>query len=936
MPHRPARYVRLRLRAAPAHGPPPLRPRDRRCRGRPARPARRRPPLGPAAAPRRHGRLLRRPRRRPPPRVRLPAPDARPGRGARRAARRARRRRRLRAGPRAGRGRPAAPPGRRRGRRRGARARSGAPGPAPGARAARAPGRRPDAAGRPPRRRRRRDPRRRVRRRARPAPPGHRRGAGRRRARAGAGRRAGRQRRRRAAAGGRARHRRRHARGVRDGRRARRRAGPARAARGQRRARRRPRTAAAGAPAHARGGRPVAGRAPGTRRRAGAVRGRGARARLASGRERQGRAQRRAADDRADRQPHRAPAGRQREADQAAPAHDVAGADALGRHAEALGRAPAGVVGHGEAQRRPWQRVAPAVGPADDDLHQARPGRRRDGHGDGPRRVGDALGTDARVDAARAAEAVGRGEADTGVDPSGRRIAAAAADQRRAAEDGGSGAAHGRGVCDRSPGVHLSLASVLQESALRRRDKVAAVQGDRRVTYAQLWDAALRRAAALADLGVQPGDRVALLGLNTIEFVEAYYGILARGAVVVPVAPMLMPDEIAFLLADSGARLALVADDLVDVVAQGAREAGAEVLRFGDPAATAAEPAPAREACAPLDPAVLFYTSGTTGRPKGAVLTHLNLVLNAFTNAYTANHLLADDVMFGCLPLFHTFGQTVALNGTFLVGGTLILQPRFEAQEALELMVRHEVTAFLGVPTMYMALLAAAGTEAPVPRLRLCVSGGAPLPVATLEAFNSRFGARIQEGYGLSETSPTATVNQLEFGVEPGSIGHPIWGVEAEIADAEIEDRIVLLEQGEVGEIVIRGHNVFAGYHERPDATAAAIVDGWFRSGDLGTKDRHGFLRIVDRKKDLILRGGYNVYPREVEEVLVRHPAVEQAAVVGIPHDTHGEEVLAVIVPDRAAAGGDPDPEELLAWIGERVGRHKRPRLVQFVDELPH
>jgi long-chain acyl-CoA synthetase len=481
--------------------------------------------------------------------------------------------------------------------------------------------------------------------------------------------------------------------------------------------------------------------------------------------------------------------------------------------------------------------------------------------------------------------------------------------------------------------MHLSLASVLQESALRRPDTVAVVEGDRHASYAEVWDAALRRAAALEAHGVAPGDRVALLGLNTIDFVEAYYGILARGAVVVPVAPMLMPDEIAFLLADSGATLALVADDLAGVVEAGAREAGVPVLRLGDPAARADAPAPTRAAREPLDPAVLFYTSGTTGRPKGAVLTHFNLVMNAFTNAYTANHLRPDDVMFGCLPLFHTFGQTVALNGTFLVGGTLILQPRFEPEEALALMVRHGVTAFLGVPTMYMALLAAAGSGATVPQLRLCVSGGAPLPVATLEAFNARFGARIQEGYGLSETSPTATVNQLEFGVEPGSIGHPIWGVEAEIADAEVEDRIVLLGEGEVGEIVIRGHNVFAGYHERPDATAAAIVDGWFRSGDLGTKDRHGFLRIVDRKKDLILRGGFNVYPREVEEVLIRHPAVDQVAVVGIPHAMHGEEVLAVVVPDPAS--GEPDADELLAWIGERVGRHKRPRLVEFVDELP-
>jgi long-chain acyl-CoA synthetase len=485
---------------------------------------------------------------------------------------------------------------------------------------------------------------------------------------------------------------------------------------------------------------------------------------------------------------------------------------------------------------------------------------------------------------------------------------------------------------------HLSLASVLQESALRRPDAVAAVEGDRRATYAELWDLALRRAGALRAAGVEPGDRVALLGLNTIDFVTAYYGILARGAVVVPVAPMLVADEIAFLLADSGARVALVADDLEPVVARGAADAGVAVLLLGSDRALAADADPHREAREPLDPAVLFYTSGTTGRPKGAVLTHFNLVMNAFTNAFTANHIVPEDIMFGCLPLFHTFGQTVALNGTFLVGGTLILQPRFDPEEALALMNAHGVTAFLGVPTMYMALLAAAraaGDGAPLPRLRLCVSGGAPLPVKVLEDFEALFGAEIQEGYGLSETSPTATVNQREFGIEPGSIGHPIWGVEVEIADADVDDAIVLKGAGEVGEIVIRGHDVFAGYHDRPEATAAAIVDGWFRSGDLGTKDARGFLRIVDRKKDLILRGGYNVYPREVEEVLVRHPDVDQVAVVGVPHDTHGEEVLAVIVAREGAGTGDADAEALLAWAAERVARHKRPRLLRFVDELP-
>jgi long-chain acyl-CoA synthetase len=487
--------------------------------------------------------------------------------------------------------------------------------------------------------------------------------------------------------------------------------------------------------------------------------------------------------------------------------------------------------------------------------------------------------------------------------------------------------------------MHLSLASVLEESALRRPSKVAVVEAGRSATYAELWDAALRRAGALRAAGVEPGDRVALLGLNTIDFVTAYYGILAAGAVVVPVAPMLVPDEVAFLVQDSGAGVALVADDLAPVLDDAA---GVEVLPFSTAFADPETSPPARRAARePTDPAVLFYTSGTTGRPKGAVLTHLNLVMNAFTNAFTANHIVPDDVMFGCLPLFHTFGQTVALNGTFLVGGTLILQERFEPAGALALMVEHGVTAFLGVPTMYIALLAAAkagGDGGPLPRLRLCVSGGAPLPVRVLEEFNDHFSVTIQEGYGLSETSPTATVNQLELGVEPGSIGHPIWGVEVAIADPDVDDAIVFKDDGEVGEIVIRGHNVFAGYHGREEATAAAIVDGWFRSGDLGTRDERGFLRIVDRKKDLILRGGYNVYPREVEEVLVRHPAIAEAAVVGVPHETHGEEVLAVVVLQPGAGdgeGGAPTEDDLLAWAGERVARHKRPRLVRIVDELP-
>jgi long-chain acyl-CoA synthetase len=487
--------------------------------------------------------------------------------------------------------------------------------------------------------------------------------------------------------------------------------------------------------------------------------------------------------------------------------------------------------------------------------------------------------------------------------------------------------------------MHLALSSILREAAWRTPERTAAIEGDVEVTYADLWREALRRASVLDRLGIGAGDRVALLAPNGIDFVTVYYAILAAGAVVVPIPPMLVADEVADLLADSGARLALADSELGAPVRVAAAKADCEAIVLRDDtsdslAARAAEvEAPfavvARE---PLDPAVVFYTSGTTGRPKGAVLTQLNLVMNCFVNAFIANGFRPDDVVLGCLPLFHTFGQTVAMNSAFLLGARVVLQRRFDGGEALELMRRHRVDVMVGVPTMYVALLEALGDGEPV-ALRSCISGGAPLPVAVLEDFEERFGCRIQEGYGLSETSPTATANQPAIGLRPGSIGHPLWGVEVEIADSEVEDRIELLGPEEKGEIVIRGHNVFAGYLDRLAETEAAIVDGWFRTGDIGVKDHDGFRHVVGRKKDMILRGGFNVYPRDVEEVLVRHPDVAEVAVVGIPHPTHGEEILAVVVRDRATASVEAD--DLLAWARERIASHRRPRLVVFVDELP-
>jgi len=479
----------------------------------------------------------------------------------------------------------------------------------------------------------------------------------------------------------------------------------------------------------------------------------------------------------------------------------------------------------------------------------------------------------------------------------------------------------------------LSLASVLAEPARRTPDKLAVVQGELRLGYADLWHQARQHAAALDARGVGPGDRVALLAPNVADFVRAYFGILTVGAVVVPVPTLLSADEAAYIVRHSGARTLLYDAAFAAVATEAAETVGVQAWDIASLGAEDLEPVRTYARREAEDVAVIFYTSGTTGRPKGALLTHLNLVMNATVSAFDGNQLLRDDVVMGSLPLFHTYGQTAAMNASFRVGATLLLQPRFDPDTALEIMRRERATLFFGVPTMFVVLLDAAARAGELPVLRDCVSGGAPLPVSVLERFEEVFATTIYEGYGLSETSPTASVNQSWFGTRAGSVGHAIWGVEVQVADETVEDRIDLLPPGRLGEIVIRGHNVFAGYLDDPDATAAAIVDGWFRTGDLGTVDEQGFITIVDRKKDLIIRGGFNVYPREVEEVLSRHPAVAQVAVIGVPDREQGEEICAVVI---AAPSEDPlDADELVAWSRRHLGGHKYPRRVEVLDALP-
>lgn len=492
--------------------------------------------------------------------------------------------------------------------------------------------------------------------------------------------------------------------------------------------------------------------------------------------------------------------------------------------------------------------------------------------------------------------------------------------------------------------ARASIANILAESARRYPDKDALVLGETRLTYATVWTMARRYAAVLRADGIGPGSRVALLLPNIPHFAFAYYGALALGATVVPVHALLRAEEIAFTLIDSQCSALITAAPLLSEAAKGSEIAGVRLYSVMDSDADVSEVAridllamqvdPINELVQrdPQDEAVILYTSGTTGKPKGAVLTHDNILWNAQVIAFDTVGLQHDDVLIGVLPLFHSFGQTVVLNGGFRVGATIALMPRFDGPAALELMNTEAVTVFAGVPTMYMALLAAAAEASAIPQLRLAASGGAAIPVAVIEKVKDVFGVDIYEGYGLSETSPVATFNQAVFGRKSGSIGCSIWGVDVAIADAEKEGVIEFLPPNTPGEIVIRGHNIFQGYLNQPDATAAVLVDGWFRTGDIGTVDESGFFFIVDRKKDLIIRGGFNVYPREVEEVMSQHPAVAQVAVVGLPDDHYGEEIAAAVV---LAHEQTVEPDELITWTQERVGKHKYPRSVVIRDSLP-
>jgi long-chain acyl-CoA synthetase len=478
----------------------------------------------------------------------------------------------------------------------------------------------------------------------------------------------------------------------------------------------------------------------------------------------------------------------------------------------------------------------------------------------------------------------------------------------------------------------MNLASVLTESAQRDPDHVALKLDDMEVSYALLDEGSARLAAVLADRGLQPGDRVGIMLPNVPYFAVCYYGVLRAGGVIVPMNVLLKRREVAFYLNDSGAKLIFAWEGFADDAKAGAQEAGADciVVKPGEFEEMLAGVDPRREVVDrdPDDTAVILYTSGTTGTPKGAELTHQNLTRNCeiTRDMFGIN---GEVVTLGALPLFHSFGQTCSMNATIAAGGTLSLIPRFDPGKALEIIERDQVNLFQGVPTMYSAILHQEGRDkVDTSTLELCVSGGSAMPVELMRGFEDAFGCKILEGYGLSESSPVASFNQPDRERKPGSIGIPIEGVEMKVVDDDGNE----VAQGEVGEIVIRGHNVMKGYWNKPDETGDTLRDGWLHTGDMAKVDEDGYFFIVDRKKDLIIRGGYNVYPREIEEVLYEHPAVREAAVIGINDDKLGEEVGAAVA---LKDGEDASAQELRDFVKEQVAAYKYPRRVWFVDELP-
>ena len=493
--------------------------------------------------------------------------------------------------------------------------------------------------------------------------------------------------------------------------------------------------------------------------------------------------------------------------------------------------------------------------------------------------------------------------------------------------------------------MSLNLAHFLDLNTEKHPDRIALALDDFKLTYGETLALVKRVANVLVDLGVRKGDKVAVMIPNTPHFPIVYYAILNVGATVVPVNVLYKAHEIQYYLEDSEAKVfftfKLFYDEAVIAFEQtetchhmivvsapndmSTPEKGESFMQLIASASTEFEFVETM----PDDTAVILYTSGTTGHPKGAELTHFNVFFNAYYCKEKIALATGADTALAILPLFHSFGQTCIQNSTLLAGGTVNMLPRFETERTMQVIQKERVSILAAVPTMYFFMLNLPNWEDfDMSSLRMCFSGGAAMPVEVMARWKERYGVQILEGYGLSETSPIASFNLHDRPAKPGSIGVPIWGCEMRV----MREDGSFAKTGEVGEIVIRGHNIMKGYYRKQAATEEAIIDGWFHSGDMGTHDEDGFFFIVDRKKDLIIRGGMNIYPREIEEVLYGHPSILEASVVGIPDVARGEEVKAYV----SLRDGHPvTVDELMDYCKERMAGYKCPKEFEILHELP-
>jgi long-chain acyl-CoA synthetase len=480
----------------------------------------------------------------------------------------------------------------------------------------------------------------------------------------------------------------------------------------------------------------------------------------------------------------------------------------------------------------------------------------------------------------------------------------------------------------------MDLSQMLRKTAARSPEAIAllAASDGSTYTFGDLDREADRVARGLAAIGVSKGDRVAIGMHNVAHFPFAYFGILRAGAVVVPLNVMLTAKEVARVLTDSGAKAVLAAAPFADTVVKGAESLDIKVFTTTawDDLGALGDAAPDPD-ISEDDLAVLAYTSGTTGEPKGAMLTHGNLLANLDQQmSIPEAHVTGDDVLFLALPLFHIFGLNVTMGLLVMNGAKGILIERFEPVPALDLIQSHKVTVVFGAPPMYTAWCATPGADQyDLSSVRLAISGAAPLPADVLRDFRDIFNVEIYEGYGLTETAPTLTSNRMTEKPRAGSIGKPLPGIQLRVVDEEGND----VELGDPGEIVVRGPNVFKGYWNRDEATEQVFRDGWFRTGDIAVQDEDGYLYLVDRKRDLIIVSGFNVFPSEVEAALLQNPDIAEAAVIGQPHPYTGETVKAFVV---MQSGRSATEEEIIGHVQTQLARFKCPTSVEIVESLPH